>query len=45
MLTDCSLPLSSFSFIGILGSAGTGKSYTMFKIADAYKVEALKHPY
>ena len=36
MLTDCSLPLMSFSYIIEAASPCCGKTFQMMKMADAY---------
>ena len=43
MLTDAELPIMSFSFIGLYGPAGSGKTYTAEKLTNAYINQAKKH--
>jgi hypothetical protein len=42
MLPHCELPLMSYSFIGLFGTRGSGKSYQMFRIQKAYEDQARK---
>ena len=36
MLTDCNLPLNSFSTIGIFGQRGVGKTFLSNKIVEEF---------